>query len=101
VVLRRRPRAPGAPAFPRSLDFPVPFAGADSVTRDESGVVKYHYAIVEVAATVDHPDKVPVPGDDADDARWFPIRALRELGPEVVELCADLAEEAAARFDPS
>ncbi|HYD32337.1 MAG TPA: NUDIX hydrolase [Azospirillaceae bacterium] len=63
----------------------------DSVTRDAAGAVRFHYTIVEVAAECDGGD--PVPGDDADAARWVSLEeagALVEWGDSlrVIELAA-------------
>lgn len=43
----------------------------DAVTRDDAGLVQYHYTLVEVAARWVSGE--PVSGDDALDARWVSI----------------------------
>jgi hypothetical protein len=45
------PHAPGAgELFSEELAFPSPVAAADSITRDASGGLLYHYAIINMAA---------------------------------------------------
>ena len=89
------------------LDWPSPIAAADSLTRDASGRLLYHYAIINLAAVpevgggaplvqkragrastslaavvvacVQDPRQQPVPSDDADAAQWFPVAQLRGL----------------------
>jgi len=47
----------------------------DLLRRDESGQVASHYLLVGVACQYQSGD--PVAGDDAQDARWFPIDQIR------------------------
>ncbi|OYT61953.1 MAG: hypothetical protein B6U69_02655 [Thermofilum sp. ex4484_15] len=47
------------------------------IVRDEKGKVKYHYVILDFLASP-LTDEVK-PGDDAMDARWFPLRDALKL----------------------
>jgi mutator protein MutT len=38
----------------------------------------YHFVILDFAVTVLDPDRTPVPGDDAAEARWVPFHELSE-----------------------
>jgi ADP-ribose pyrophosphatase YjhB (NUDIX family) len=48
----------------------------DSITRDESGVIRFHYVIIDFLARPVRPGVDPVPADDAADARWFNLDEL-------------------------
>ncbi len=48
------------------------------IERDEAGVVRYHFVIVEVVMRYRAGE--PVAADDAADARWVPVDALEEAG---------------------
>lgn len=56
------------------------------IDRDEAGQVRYHYVIVEVLLRYEGGQ--PTARDDAEDARWWPIRALdaAEVGPGIKEI---------------
>lgn len=41
----------------------------DLVTKDDNGIVKYHYVIIDLKAELLGGELNP--GDDADDAKWF------------------------------
>lgn len=49
----------------------------DAIEKDDRGVVKYHYVIVDLAA--EYVSGVPLAGDDAVDARWIREDALAML----------------------
>ncbi len=53
-----------------------PFCTFEVVDRDESGKVRYHYIIVDLAAEYVSGD--PEPGDDALEVRWFSRRDLKK-----------------------
>ncbi len=48
----------------------------DMLRRDETGLVVSHYLLVGVACR--YQSGAPVAGDDALDARWFPIDQIRQ-----------------------
>jgi len=48
----------------------------DLIERDPRGRVRFHYAIVDVLCQ--HVRGEPLPASDAADARWIPVRELRE-----------------------
>eukprot|EP00887_Chlorella_sp_A99_P003189 scaffold9.g3189.t1 len=100
VVLRNGPNPEGR-VFSRDLAFPVGFATADALFKDDSGRLAYHYAIVDFAAVPEDPHAPLAPADDVDAARWFPVADLRDLPGEcgLVPKCAEIAEEAVRRFD--
>ncbi len=50
----------------------------DFIDRDESGRIRFHYTLIDVAAIA--PEGEPVPSDDADEAAWVPVRDLETLG---------------------
>ncbi len=49
----------------------------DSIVRDENQDVAFHYTIVDVLA--EYVAGVPVPGDDARDARWATLAEVKRL----------------------
>ena len=49
----------------------------ESIERDDTGQVRYHFIIIDVAATYMGGDICP--GDDAADARWVSAEELRDL----------------------
>lgn len=49
----------------------------DSIIKDEQNRVQYHYVIVDLYA--DYISGVPLPGDDATDARWVSASELIQL----------------------
>ena len=49
-------------------------ANVDSIHRDESGRVQYHYTILDFAARWQGGE--PAPGTDVSDARFAPLDAL-------------------------
>jgi len=82
----------------KQLDIPSVFAAVDVIEKDPDGSVAFHYAVVEVAAVPADYRSDPQPGDDADEARWFPtseLRSIEGLVPNAVEV----VEEALERFE--
>ena len=54
-----------------------PVLAFDVIQKDDRGVVKYHYVIVDLAA--DYVSGEPLAGDDAADARWIAADELAGL----------------------
>ena len=52
------------------------FTAVDAFDHDEDGVVRHHYVLVAVLCTWVSGE--PIAGDDALEARWFPLHALEE-----------------------
>lgn len=50
------------------------FTAVDAFDRDENGLVRHHYVLVAVLCSWVSGE--PIAGDDALDARWFPVNAL-------------------------
>jgi 8-oxo-dGTP diphosphatase len=48
----------------------------DLIERDREGRVRFHYAIVDILCEYREGD--PMPGSDAVNARWVPVRELHE-----------------------
>lgn len=48
IRIRNRPQ-PESEGFSPDLWHPTPFAGVDSIVRDEAGAVQFHYAIIDVS----------------------------------------------------
>ncbi|GFH27733.1 ADP-ribose pyrophosphatase [Haematococcus lacustris] len=67
--------------FSQDLVQPTAFAAVDSLVRGPSGDIRFHYAIIEVAALVARRSHHTPPRalDDADAAMWFPAQQLRQL----------------------
>ncbi|KAG2492713.1 hypothetical protein HYH03_009126 [Edaphochlamys debaryana] len=76
---------------------PMPFAAVDVMRREPDGRIRYHYAVIEVAALAADPDAPLVPGDDADGAQWVRVGSMRGMADLTVR-CDEMAEEAVARF---
>ena len=90
----------GKSAFYPDLRHPAVFAAVDVIDRDTiRGTVRYHYAVVEVAAVPDDPRAVPVAADDAADVQWISVDALHGL-PDLVPNAIEVVEEALSRFQP-
>ncbi|KAL6757358.1 NUDIX hydrolase domain-like protein [Haematococcus lacustris] len=85
--------------FSQDLVQPTAFAAVDSLVRGPSGDIRFHYAIIEVAALVARRSHHTPPRalDDADAAMWFPAQQLRQL-PDLTPMCARITEEALLRF---
>lgn len=64
----------------------------DLLRRDEHDVVQSHYLLVGVAC--DYLSGSPTAGDDALDARWFPIDQIRQGDLPMSERVIDLLETA-------
>eukprot|EP00201_Polytomella_parva_P017697 CAMPEP_0175054412 /NCGR_PEP_ID=MMETSP0052_2-20121109/9492_1 /TAXON_ID=51329 ORGANISM="Polytomella parva, Strain SAG 63-3" /NCGR_SAMPLE_ID=MMETSP0052_2 /ASSEMBLY_ACC=CAM_ASM_000194 /LENGTH=152 /DNA_ID=CAMNT_0016319107 /DNA_START=140 /DNA_END=595 /DNA_ORIENTATION=+ len=56
--------------FSDRLSFPTPFAACDCITKDRNGKLEFHYAVIEVAAVAEDPNKPLQPQDDVDEATW-------------------------------
>ncbi|OUI95023.1 hydrolase [Acetobacter indonesiensis] len=54
----------------------------DSLHHTPDGTLAFHYVIIVVRCTIDNntPCPIPIAGDDAADARWFPYADIQELG---------------------
>lgn len=91
-----QPNARHPPLSP-DLAYPSSFIAGDAITYDDAGALAFHYAIVNVAGVPENPEAAVVPGDDAADARWFPVTDLRGL-KDLVPTCDFVAEEAVRRF---
>ncbi|PNW80936.1 hypothetical protein CHLRE_07g336000v5 [Chlamydomonas reinhardtii] len=76
---------------------PIPFAAVDVIRKEPGGGIKFHYAVIEVAAVCSDPAAAPVPGDDADGAIWVPLSKMRGM-PDLTVRCDEMAEEAHRRF---
>ena len=48
----------------------------DLIERDSAGRIRFHYAIVDILCEYVEGD--PMPGSDAENARWIPVRELHE-----------------------
>ena len=79
-----------------TLGRPRPFTAVDAISHDAQGRVEFHYTIVEMACSPCDPGTVPLPGDDAEDARWFPVSILPF--PGMSPGCDRVAREAVTRF---
>eukprot|EP00899_Mesostigma_viride_P008560 jgi/Mesvir1/17705/Mv18987-RA.1 len=84
----------------QALSLPQPFTCVDSITYDDSNRVMFHYAIVEVAALPEDPNKVPVAGDDADEIQWMTTQEMVALLPDgkVAPGCPGVADLAISTF---
>jgi 8-oxo-dGTP diphosphatase len=49
----------------------------ERILRDAQGRVEYHYVLHDYLC--DAPAQDPRAGDDADDARWVPLKALKQV----------------------
>uniref|UniRef100_A0A7S0RVA8 Nudix hydrolase domain-containing protein n=1 Tax=Chlamydomonas leiostraca TaxID=1034604 RepID=A0A7S0RVA8_9CHLO len=89
----------GSPeTFSSSLDNPTAFAAVDSIWHDKAaGKLKFHYAIIEVAALVEDPNVAPQALDDAADVGWFAVDHVQTMS-ELTPMCADITHEAVTRF---
>lgn len=65
------------------------FTAVDAFDHDENGVVRHHYVLVAVLCAWVSGE--PIAGDDALEARWFPLHALEE---EDLALSLDVAKVA-------
>jgi ADP-ribose pyrophosphatase len=55
----------------------APILAFDVIQKDDRGVVKYHYVIVDLVA--DYVSGEPLAGDDAADARWITANELARI----------------------
>ncbi|KAG2434924.1 hypothetical protein HYH02_012122 [Chlamydomonas schloesseri] len=91
------PSSPNHAPWDLMKNGPMPFAAVDVIRKEPDGGVKFHYAVIEVAAVCCDPAAVPVPGDDADGAIWVPLGKMRGM-PDMTVRCDEMAEEAYRRF---
>ena len=52
----------------------------DAIYRDDDSTIRYHYVILYIEA--EHTGGEQMPGDDAEDARWFTLQKLEGLNLE-------------------
>jgi hypothetical protein len=97
VAILNTPK-PSSEGFSRRLSYPVPFAAADALVQGEGGRLKFHYAVIEVAAIAAPGSAEPRASDDAEDAMWVPASQIRQV-PNLTRSCARFVEEALQRFD--
>jgi 8-oxo-dGTP pyrophosphatase MutT (NUDIX family) len=80
TLAQKANRIPKAFLNSNQLDHPVPFTAVDVISiKDEfldsdqcdAESIRYHYAVIEVAATLEDPKQPLVAGDDADEAFWM------------------------------
>lgn len=91
-------QSPGTVIFYPDLRHPTVFTAVDVIDEDEeSGNLRFHYAVVEVAAVPEDPRVVPQAGDDADLAQWVDVEALRSMSG-LVPRAIEVVDEALARF---
>jgi 8-oxo-dGTP diphosphatase len=77
----------GVHCTPMLADWPVAFV-TESITRDDSGAIRYHYVLLHVPCwLVDNEDEFsPLGMDDAESAQWARPLELGELGEFVEDL---------------
>jgi 8-oxo-dGTP pyrophosphatase MutT (NUDIX family) len=83
-----------------TLEYPVPFTAVDVIDGPSIDDIRYHYSIVEVAATPLDPLAPVKAADDADEAAWFPCDDLDALRSRQDIVCnaVDVIELALQRF---
>jgi len=94
--------APGTSLFYRNLAHPAVFTAVDVIDREpsekkNSGAIRFHYAVVEIAGLPEDYRSIPVAADDADEVQWVDVEAMKTMNDLVVNAVAVL-EEALARF---
>jgi 8-oxo-dGTP diphosphatase len=97
---------PGTSVFYRDLQHPAVFTAVDVIdrepslsgTEDNKGAIRFHYAVVEVAAVPEDYRAVPVAADDADEVQWVDVEAIKTMD-ELVVNAVSVVEEALARFE--
>jgi 8-oxo-dGTP diphosphatase len=57
----------------------------DTILRDETGRVQYHYVILDLKAEAIDPTQPLTPGDDARDVGWFSLEEALQLDTPVSE----------------
>lgn len=67
----------------------------DLLVRDAAGQITAHYLLVGVSCRFE--SGTPVAADDAQDARWFPIRQVLDRGLAMSARVPDLLSQALAR----
>jgi len=76
---------------------PTPFTSVDCIVKDADGRIRFHYTIVEVAATPVDPHAAIKAMDDVEAIQWVEVGELRRLSP-MVRQTAQVTEEAVRRF---
>ncbi|MFQ5613453.1 MAG: NUDIX hydrolase [Anaerolineae bacterium] len=51
----------------------------DNIVHDGAGRVRFHYVIIDFAATALDPDRPLTPADDVSQAGWFTLEEMRRL----------------------
>ena len=100
-------RVPTAFLQYRTLEHPVPFTAVDVMAMSEEDAMEtelekmmYHFAIIEVAATVADPGQEPVAADDADEAFWWDCDDfLKSDNPDIVPNLKHVVETALSMFE--
>ena len=100
-------RVPRAFLKSRTLEHPIPFTAVDVMSMSvedarETDLEKmlYHYAIIEVAATVADPGQEPIAADDADEAFWWDCdEFLKSDDPDIVPNLKHVVETALGTFE--
>lgn len=70
------------------------FTAVDVMDRDEAGALRFHYILIGVLCR--WISGTPVAGDDALEARWFPLQELDDADLALSFGVADIARQAAA-----
>jgi len=93
IIAQQQNRIPRAYLSLSCLDHPVPFTAVDVIAvrdKDDRVVdedsIRYHYCVVEVAATLEDPRQPITAGDDADQAFWVSCDALDDMKDMVPNL---------------
>lgn len=103
VLRHKKDIAPTTSLFYRNLEHPAVFSAVDVIDREpsegkNSGAIRFHYAVVEVAAVPENYRTVPVAADDADEVQWVDVTAIKTMDQLVVNAVA-VVEEALTRFE--
>jgi ADP-ribose pyrophosphatase YjhB (NUDIX family) len=109
ILRHKKDILPGTCLYFRDLQHPAVFSAVDVIDREPSvdtqgnqnnqtGAIRFHYAIAEVAALPVHYRAVPVAADDADKVQWVDVDAMEEMDELVVNAVA-VVDEALARFE--
>lgn len=81
------------------LASPVAFTAVDSIVHGDDGRVRFHYAIVEVAALALEPTDSAMAADDVDDVKWVKAEDILHGKPAgLTQGCIAVVAEALRRF---
>jgi 8-oxo-dGTP diphosphatase len=106
LTLRQRKEVlPGTSVFFKDLQHPAVFSAVDVIDREPTadsqsgneGAIRFHYAVVEVAALPENYRQEAVAADDADEVQWMDVKAMKNMNELVVNAAA-VVDEALARF---